>query len=250
MLARNRNGELVIIEVQNERELDYFHRILYGVSKVITEHIHKGDGYSMVKKVYSISILYFELGQGSDYLYHGRTDFRGYFTKDTLRLSVSQAERFRYSEVGDLYPEYYILRVEDFNKVAVTPLDEWFSFLKTGDIPEHATAPGLPEARERLRYDWMNNEERLAYDAQMEALRYQKSVLETGFFEGEVKGRAEGRAEGEAERELLKTEKEAAQAKLADFVINSNNEGIPIEVISKITGLAVDEIKEIINRVK
>ena len=44
MLAENSKGELVIVEVQNNRELDYFHRMLYGVSKAITEYIRFGTG--------------------------------------------------------------------------------------------------------------------------------------------------------------------------------------------------------------
>lgn len=46
-----------------------------------------------------------------------------------------------------------MLRVNDFDTVARTPLDEWVKFLKTGEIDRTATAKGLPEARERLR--WM-----------------------------------------------------------------------------------------------
>lgn len=217
MLAENSRGELVIIEVQNERELDYFHRILYGVSKAITEYIYQSEAYSQIRKVYSVSILYFELGQGKDYLYHGRTDFRGVFEHDLLMLSARQAEQFKCREAGDLYPEYYILRVEEFDKAAVTPLDEWFSFLKTGEIPEQATAPGLPEARERLRRDRMNKADRQKYDAHMEALRYQKSVIQTGLIEG--------RAEG-----------------LARVVINSHRAGYPVEAVSAITGLSREEI--------
>ena len=33
LLAENSKGELIIVEVQNNRELDYFLRMLYGVSK-------------------------------------------------------------------------------------------------------------------------------------------------------------------------------------------------------------------------
>ena len=199
MLAENNRGELIIIEVQNDRALDYFHRILYGVSKAITEYIHGGETYFQIKKVYSVNILYFELGQGKDYLYRGRTDFRGVFENDQLLLSARQSEQFKCREVGDLYPEYFILRVDVFNKVAVTPLDEWFSFLKTGEISEESKAPGLPEARERLRRDRLSKEEQREYDAQTEALRYQKSVIQTGLIEGRAEGKAEGRAEGRAE---------------------------------------------------
>jgi predicted transposase/invertase (TIGR01784 family) len=73
MLAELGTGELAIIEVQNSRVNDYFQRILYGTSKLITEYIDIGDDYIKVKKVYSVSIVYFGLGQGEDYAYHGLT---------------------------------------------------------------------------------------------------------------------------------------------------------------------------------
>ncbi|MCI5162255.1 MAG: Rpn family recombination-promoting nuclease/putative transposase, partial [Candidatus Electrothrix sp. AX5] len=65
--VRNRKDEFVIIEVQYDRELDYLQRILFGTSKVITEHLQEGDPYSAVVKVISVNILYFDLGQGTDY---------------------------------------------------------------------------------------------------------------------------------------------------------------------------------------
>lgn len=70
--ARNSKGEIIIVEVQNTSEVFYLERILYGVAKAITEHISLGDDYGEVKKVYSISVLYFDLGEGDDYLYKGR----------------------------------------------------------------------------------------------------------------------------------------------------------------------------------
>ncbi len=47
---------------------------------------------------------------------------------------------------GDIFPEYYVLRVNDFDQVATTPLDEWIEFLKTGNISAKAKAAGLAEA--------------------------------------------------------------------------------------------------------
>ena len=77
ILAEDEDGELIIIEIQNSHEITYFHRMLYGVSKAITEYIDKGDSYDKVRKIYSINIVYFELGQGKDYVYHGKTEFKG-----------------------------------------------------------------------------------------------------------------------------------------------------------------------------
>ena len=84
--ALDSKGEIVIIEVQNTRELNFMERLLFGTSKAVTEHIDRGQKYSNVKKVYSISIVYFNIGEGSDYLYHGQTRFIGVHTHDELLM--------------------------------------------------------------------------------------------------------------------------------------------------------------------
>ena len=84
ILTQNSNNELVIIEVQNTYEIDYFHRMTYGTSKAITEYLDLGQPYSEIKKVVSISIVYFDLGQGKDYVYRGNTIFEGLHQKDIL----------------------------------------------------------------------------------------------------------------------------------------------------------------------
>ena len=90
ILVENSYGELLIIEIQNSNEVDYFLRMLYGVSKTISEHITKGKRYKEVRKVYHINIVYFKLGQGKDYVYHGTTEFRGIHRHDVLQLTEEQ----------------------------------------------------------------------------------------------------------------------------------------------------------------
>ena len=224
MLAEDSKGELIIIEVQNNRELDYFHRMLYGASKAITDYINEGQEYGIIRKVYSINIVYFELGQGKDYVYHGKTTFKGIHYNDVLQLSVRQKEQFVRHEAGDIFPEYYVLRVDGFNQQAKTPLDEWIAFLKTGEIDKNSTVHGLQEARERLRIDQLDEKDRRQYYADMEALRYQRSVIKTGWIEGKAEGLAEG-------QRLIAT--------------NFKKQGICIETIAQCTGLSIEEINEL-----
>lgn len=245
MLVEDTNGKLLIIEVQNNRELDYFHRMLYGVSKTISEYINLGDDYDKVRKVYSINIVYFDLGQGKDYVYHGKTEFRGLHDKnDILQLSVRQREIFIGKDAGDIFPEYYVLRVNDFDKVAKTPLDEWVKFLKTGEIDATATAKGLPEARERLRIDSLPEREKHAYYRDMEALRYQRSVIKTGWDEGHADGLAEGRAEGRTEGRAEGIAEGRTQ-KAIDIARSMKAMGISVDVISKCTSLPPEEIEKL-----
>ena len=191
--ARNSKGEIIIIEVQNTRELYYLERILYGVAKAITEHIHLGDSYNEVKKVYSISILYFDLGVGNDYLYHGQNQFVGVHTGDRLQIRTKEQNAIVSRFPSEIFPEYILIRVNEFDKVAVTPLDEWMRYLKDGIIASDTTAPGLEEAREKLKYYSMTDQERHAYDEHLNAVMIQNDVLNTAKMEGRMEGRMEER---------------------------------------------------------
>lgn len=239
LLAENSRGELIIVEVQNNRELDYFHRMLYGTAKAVTEYLHEGERYGNIRKVYSISIIYFDLGQGKDYVYRGRTEFRGIHQNDILLLSALQ-QQFMRSEAADVFPEYYVLRVNEFDQKAVTPLDEWIEFLKTGEIGENVTAKGLPEARERLRRDKLSPEELRAYEHDLEAIRYQRSVIDTGREEGRQEGRLEGKLEGKIEGKM-----EGRQEAILDMARKMKQNGIEPQLISQCTGLPVEEISKL-----
>lgn len=230
--AKNSKGEIIIIEVQNTRELDYLERILYGVAKAITEHMSLGERYYEVKKIYSISILYFDIGSGSDYLYHGQNSFVGVHTGDYLKVSTKEKDAIVPKLPSEIYPEYFLIRVNEFNKVAVTPLEEWIEYLKTGCIRPDTKAPGLEEAREKLIYYNMTPEERRAYDEHLSAMMIQNDVLDTAKLEGLIEGRQEGMIEGEKR-------KQSAIAR------NLKKMGLSVEVITEATGLSSEEIEKL-----
>ena len=247
--AKNSKGEIIIVEVQNTRELYYLERILYGTAKAITEHISLGDTYQQVKKVYSISILYFDLGKGNDYLYHGQNRFVGVHTHDELLITAKEAGAIVQKLPGEIFPEYYLIRVNEFNQVAKTPLEEWIQYLKTGVINPDTTAPGLPEAREKLRYYDMSQEERHAYDEHINAIMIQNDVLSTAKQEGLEEGRAEGRAEGleEGRAEGLEEGRaEGEKKKALDVALNLKSMGLSVEMIVKATGLSVGEVEQLL----
>ncbi|MDR1666626.1 MAG: Rpn family recombination-promoting nuclease/putative transposase [Bacteroidales bacterium] len=198
--AENDRNEVFIIEIQISSEVDYFHRMLYGASKAAVELV-SGDDYGKIRKIYHINIVYFELGQGRDYVYHGRNDFYGIHCHDLLQLSETQKKRYLRVEAGDLFPEYYILRVDDFNNVAQDNLDQWIYYLKNNAIPEDFTAPGLAVAREKLLYGSLNEEEKEDYDHHREQRRYERSIITTSREEGREEGREEERIKLSAELE-------------------------------------------------
>lgn len=235
--ARNSNNEIIIVEIQLTRELYYLERILYGVAKAITEHIHLGDKYDQVKKVYSISILYFDLGKGEDYVYKGQTSFVGLTKKDTLQVTTKEMGVINMKSPEKVFPEYYLVRVNAFNKIAENHLEEWIKYLKDGDIDENTTAPGLQEAKRKLEYMAMNKAEKLAYDEHINAMMIQNDVIDTAMMEGMAKGMAEGMAKGMAEGIGI-GEKKNQMA----IATQMKADGLPIDMILKYTGLTKEEI--------
>ena len=264
ILAENDSGELLLVEVQGESEYAYFQRILFGTSKLVTEYINSGQNYENVKKVYSINIVYFDLGQGKDCVYHGKTEFRGIHYDDVLRLSTFQRQKFGVDEVYKLYPEYYVLKVNDFNRWSKVPLEQWLYFLATSEIPDDADAPGLQEARERLSLSRMDRDEQAAYRRYLDdRVILQDNIitargegkleghaegraegLEEGRAEGLEEGRAEGRAEGLEEGRAVGLEEGRAATNL-DHARKMKSMGMDIKMIAEITGLSEEEIEKV-----
>ena len=240
--VRNSKGEIILVEIQQSRELDYLQRILYGVAKVITEHVKSGQAYSQVKKVFSINILYFDLGEGSDYLYHGQAVLTGVHTGDELALTPHERDDLKVVTPKDVFPEYFLIRVNEFDKLAVDPLDEWMRYLKDEYISPDTTVPGLREARERLEYLRMSPEEQRAYDRYLDNLVRDTDVMKTKLLEAKLEGEKQGRAEGEAKGRAEGEAKGRAEG-IADTARNLKAMGLSVADIAKATGLTAAEIE-------
>ena len=233
ILVEMASGEVVIVEVQVNTEHDYFHRMLFGTSKIISEHMKAGQTYSHVKKVYSVNILYFNLGHGDDYVYHGTTYYTGIHSKNLLGLNEKQKVLYKKEYVHQIYPEYYLINVNQFNDVAKNTLDEWIYFLKNEEIKENFHAKGLLEAKEKLDSFKLPAPEKQDYDKFVENLRYRESMAESTFDSGKIEGRTEGIVEGEIKGKIEGKTEVAQKMKEA---------GMANGIIQQLTGLSEDEI--------
>ena len=164
LYAENSKGEHIIIEIQNTRELDYLMRMLFATSKAVTENLGVGDKYANIKKIIAVSIVYFDLGQGDDYVYVGQTKFIGLHDKAELQLTGAQKKMFGKNEVHQTYPEYYLIRAAKFNNVINDTLDEWIYFFKNSEILDSFRAKGMKAVREKLNIMNMSDAERKKYN--------------------------------------------------------------------------------------
>ncbi|MEL6722795.1 MAG: Rpn family recombination-promoting nuclease/putative transposase [Pseudomonadota bacterium] len=230
--VKNQKGEIIIIEVQYQREYDYLQRILFGTSKVITEHLNKSEPYSKVIKVVSVNILYFNLGQGVDYIYYGMTSFQGLHHQDILDLSKEQKALYQKHKIQEIFPEYYLIKVNSFDNMARDTLDEWIYFLKNEEIKEDFKAKGLKKAQQELDILKLPEQERLAYERYQDDLHYQASMVESSYTIGVKKGMKKGKQEGKKEQAI----------EIARNLLNAD--ALDTQMIAQMTGLTLKEIEK------
>ena len=234
--AKTEKGEIIIVEVQLTKERDFFKRILFGSFTAINDQIGSGQDYEVIKKVYSVNILYFNFGSGDDYAFHGVTTFRGMTNENAVlefnnmnERKYMDSERRRITSPDEVFPEYFLLIVDRFNEVARTPIEEWMAYLKDGAIREDTTTPGLQEARRKLEYMSMTDEERREYRDYMISVHAAKDAIETAKDEG----RAEGIEEGQ-HKEKAETVRRLSQL------------GLTLEQIAQGTNLTIEEVAAIL----
>jgi predicted transposase/invertase (TIGR01784 family) len=235
VFAELSGGEKVIIEVQCIRQWDFLSRILYGVSKVVVEHLNQGAPYGRIPRVISISIVYFDLGKGEDYIYRGRTEFTGIHRHDQLLLGDKEKEMYpeRIQSVSDIYPDYYLLKVNQFKNSVKDKLDEWMYLFQNSAIQQNFQAKGISEAGKVLDILHLNESERRRYAYYMETLRDERSLIETHYDSGQRAGLQRGLEEGR--------EQGIEQGKYL-MAAAMKTKGLSLGDISEITGLSISEI--------
>jgi predicted transposase/invertase (TIGR01784 family) len=224
ILTQNSKNELIIIEIQNTYEIDYFHRMAYGVSKSISENLKLGQKYLEIKKVISINIVYFDLGHGQDYIYRGKTDFKGLHQNDILGLTTKQQETFSKEEVYEIFPEYYILKVNQFNDIAKDTLDEWIYFLKNSEVKDSFNAKGLKEANAILDIMRLPADDQYGYNRYLDSLHLKASEMFSLQTEAEFK---------------------VEERKTIELAKNGIKEDFDNLTIHKITKLSIEKIEEL-----
>ena len=250
--AKDADGEIFIVEIQLTRYVNYMERVLFGAAKAVTEQLNDGDDYGKIKKIYSISIVYYDFGIGKDYLYVGETKFVGVHCNDELLISEKEEltlfekeqdkaknkdRKFKYERhnAGNIMPTYYLIRVNSFDDTIKTAMDEWMEFLKNSEIKSDTKVPGLVEAKEIMKFDRMTKEEQDTYIRHLDAVANEKEAILTAKIEGKIEGREEGKAEGIAQRNK-------------EIATEMKNNGISVEVISVVMKLPVEEVKKLLNQ--
>ncbi|QEN05608.1 Rpn family recombination-promoting nuclease/putative transposase [Thiospirochaeta perfilievii] len=237
--AKNKSGEIVLIEIQYNKELDFLKRLLFGASRSIVDNLKAGEKYENVKKVYVVSLIFFNLhfilpdnSIAKEYVVHGKTSFTGLHSKEVVfidKKAIVDYDKLRKEE--NVFPEYYIISLGLFNDENVKDsLDQWVSSIKNHCVKDEFDAPGIKEMKEKLDFLSMTEEQKKSYIKYLADQASSYGVIEAA--------REDGREEGREEEAILKD---------IAYIKNMTSEGLSLETISRISGLSIQKIEDIIN---
>ena len=217
--AVDKRGIHYIIEMQVFHTAAFEKRVLYYVSKAYSQQLDKGDDYPKLNQVIFLGFLDFNLfKENSGHLTHH------------LILEKESGENY--------FPDFafHFVELPKFDKglAELSDLkDKWIYFVKNASTLEIVPRE-LEESKEiRAAFEVAN---RLSW-TQEELDAYESK----GIFIQDQRGQIEY-AENEARKKGLK---EGARTKAIEMAKKSLKEGLPIELISKLTGLSKEEIEKL-----
>jgi predicted transposase/invertase (TIGR01784 family) len=216
-------GKSFTVEMQKAKQLWFKDRALFYMTFPVQRQAQKGDWDFKLNPVFLVAVLDFEY----DEMEEQRKLYRVVSLKD---------------QDGDEFTDKWkmvFLQMPLFDKEESeleTQKDKWVYFLKNlesfDEIPKILREPVFEKAFETAEYVKYSPELQDAYQRDLMAYRDNRNVLDTARSEGKAEGEAIGEARGEANKAI-------------EIARNMKNDGATPAMISKYTGLSLDEINRL-----
>ena len=212
--ATTEDGTVVIIEIQTYSTKNFFERTLYYWSKNYSSLLKRGNKYSKLRPVISINLI--------DDILFDKTDKRMHTCyllkeKNTNKILTDHIQ-LHYVEI----PKF------DENADIKKELKNWILFLKSNKEEDMSQLLKEDTIFEKAikKYNYFTNNEDLLneYDRREAYLVYQASLMRGSREEGKLEGLKEG------------------QISMAKAM---KKDGVDINLISKYTGLTIEEIEKL-----
>ena len=224
--AVTNNGEHINIEIQVKNEYNMIKRSLYYWSKMYEGQLTKGQDYDTLSRTICINIL----------------DFK-YLKNDNFHNCYRLKEKNTNEELTDVMELHFIeipkLRKLENSEDISDMLEAWITFIEspTSELIDklEMSSDEIKEAKEELLRLSGNDKERERYEKRFESLLEQNSLLANAERKGLEKGKKEGLKEGENRKAI----------EIAKNAIDNNLDDNTIQII---TGLSLEEIKELRNK--
>ena len=219
--CKTQDGGEFIVEMQNNGQMHFSNRILYYLSRAISDQGERGKSWNFdLHPVYGVFFLNFHM--------------KG------LKPQAIRTIQLKVDETGELFSEKlkaFTLELIDFkDKPEAYPksqIEYWLYNLvnmasMTGALPFQAQQPIFSKMGGISELSHMNSEERRKYFNSLDKYRTNLSVMEYATEEGLEKGLEKG-----------------AQKKAIEIAHNLKTLNVPIDTITKSTGLSVEQIEKL-----
>ena len=230
--AKNLEGKRFNIEMQITDEADYDKRALYYWAKIYAEQLKTSENYSQLEKAIGIHILNFHSIPGAmkyHNIFHITEKETGLKYFKDLELHTIELSKFINNTDKTLN--------EIVGKVK-NALDMWSTFLMRTDLlnpdnlPKELDDENLKKAIHVLNVMNFSEKEREFYEGQRKWMMIEENALEKREKQGIEIGREQGREEMRRSNAL-----------------NMLRKGLSIDIISQCTGLSLEEIALLANKV-
>ena len=213
-----------------------------------------GDNFSNISKVISISILYFNIGKGTDYIYKGTTEFKG--LNDGEPLIIKEKENIpenlgpKYTlKTKNIFPEYYLITVERYKNEIKKQIDEWIYIFKNSEVAAGSKSKNIESAEKKLWEINMTKEERRSYEKYMWYYVKDRDKVNTARMEGEEKGLKTGEQigiqKGKMEGEQIGIQKGKMEEKMEGIKKSLKQGKLTIEEIAEVFEVTNEYVLEI-----
>ena len=232
--AKTKDNQTVIIEIKLCGNMDFVKRIFYYISKNIVNELKEGEDYKKLPRIISINLLNFNLDFGDEGKPHRcfkLIDTNNHnIDLDFIQMHIIEAKRF-----------IEIIEKSTLNELKKNKLLTWMKFFtsKNLELIEKELMEANPIMTKVIEeYKRFTSDDKLmrAYDARDAFLLGQKMMLNREREEGIKEGKAEGIKEGI---------KEGIEKRNYTIAKSMKKDGADINLISKYTGLTIDEIKKL-----
>ena len=243
ILAKDAEGKIYNVEIQNQGDETFKLRALYYWAKKYSGQIKRGGKYEEAKPVISINIVDFNLIEETE-------DYHSVFRiTQQNNPSIIFTDRF---EMHIIELPKFVSTFDDTDKML--DIERWIWFLIYGGTKDNIMRQlarrdsGIRKATRVLSAFTESELKQHIRDSREKYELDKIAYMDLGIKKGRAEGKAEGLAEGEAKGEARGLAKGLAKGSLAAKIETARNmlaEKFPIEQIAKLTGLSLSEVKKL-----
>ncbi|MFU7503240.1 MAG: PD-(D/E)XK nuclease family transposase [Candidatus Tisiphia sp.] len=136
VIVEDQKGHKYIVEIDSYYAGYFLHKACFNTSRLIVDTM----GYTNIKKIFHINLIYFAYANMKLPICHGQAIFKE-IERESSRELHSSDKYDKVLDIHNLFPEYFIISVPIFNDVIRNEMDEWLYVAKHSEVRDDFKSP-------------------------------------------------------------------------------------------------------------